>query len=91
VQVAPPVQPEPTVPRPPPNCPTIVSDVGTVFVPAPAVKERLFVRLMVRVFPAGTVITTGDHVEATPAVVDTDNGFKAAHVAVAPVTAVPQK
>jgi hypothetical protein len=48
------------VPRPPPNCPTITNDVGTVFVPVPAANERLFVRLMVRLWPVGTVITTGD-------------------------------
>jgi len=35
-------------------------EVGTVFVPVPAVKDRLFVRLIVRACPVGTVITTGD-------------------------------
>jgi hypothetical protein len=56
-------------------------DVGTVF---PFAKDRLFVRLMVSppVAPVGTVITTGDH----PA----EAGFNLAHVAVEPVTAVPQ-
>src|SRR5437879_117263 len=53
------------VPRPPPNWPTITSEVGTVFVPGAAngigVNERLFVRLIVRACPVGTVITTGDH------------------------------
>src|SRR5258706_9256070 len=34
---------------PPPNCPTIISDVGSVFVPVPAANARLLVRLMVRV------------------------------------------
>jgi hypothetical protein len=29
----------------------------------------------------GTVITTGDQVDGTPATVDTDAGFNAAHVA----------
>ena len=53
------------------------------------VKVRLFVRLIVRLVPAalnGTVITTGDQVA-----VATDAGFNAAHVAVEPVTATPQK
>ena len=72
------------VPRPPPNWPTIVSEVGMVFVPPPATNERLFVRLICSVCPAGTVITTGDQV-------DTDNGFKAAHVAVETASAAPQK
>src|ERR1700741_2419693 len=42
-----------TSPRPPPTCPTIVSDVGTVFaVAAPVGKnERLLVRLIVRLVP----------------------------------------
>ena len=72
------------VPRPPPNWPTIASEVGMVFaVAAPVgVNERLFVRLIVRVCPVGTVITTGDHVDGTPTTVDTDPGFNAAHVAV---------
>jgi hypothetical protein len=67
-----------------------MSDVGTVFAVAPAVvgvNERLLVRLIVRLVrvpaaPTGTVITTGDHVDATPAVVDTEAGFNAAQVAV---------
>ena len=41
-------------PRPPPTCPTIMMDVGTVFVPVPAVNDRLFVRLMVRLVPVDT-------------------------------------
>jgi hypothetical protein len=56
--------------------------VGTVFVPVPAVNERLFVRLMVKYCPVGTVITTGDHVDGTAGTVDTDAGFNAAQVAV---------
>jgi hypothetical protein len=39
----------------------------------------------------GTVMTTGDQVDGTVDTVDTDAGFNAAHVAVEPVTAVPQK
>jgi hypothetical protein len=73
------------VPRPPPNWPTITSEVGTVFVPVPAGKDRLFVRLMMRAWPVGTVITTGDHVAAV-----VDAGFNAMQVAVAPGAAVPQ-
>ena len=85
-----------TLPRPPPTCPTITMEVGTVFaVVAPGgLNNRLFVRLIVRlVCPAvamGTVITTGDHVPAI-VVVHADAGFNAAHVVVEPVTAVPQK
>src|SRR6266566_6701827 len=45
------------VPRPPPNWPTITSEVGTEL---PFKNERLFVRLIVRASPVGTVITTGD-------------------------------
>jgi hypothetical protein len=45
------------------------------------VNERLFVRLIVRFCPVGTVITTGDHVDS-PGVVDTDAAFSAAQVAV---------
>jgi len=73
------------VPRPPPICPTIIIEVGTVLVPVPAANERLFVRLIVRppVAVVGTVITTGD--QWVPAF-----GFNAAQVAVEPVTAVPQ-
>jgi hypothetical protein len=58
------------------------------------VNERLFVRFMTSVCPVGTVITTGDHVDGTPATVEIDNGFNAAQVAVGAVlvaTAVPQK
>ena len=72
-----------TLPRPPPICPTITIEVGTLFgvvVPV-GVNVRLFVRLIVKACPAGTVITTGDHV-AGVVVVATDNGFNAAHVAV---------
>src|SRR5580693_5103805 len=72
-------------PRPPPTCPTIISDVGTVFaVVAPVgVKERLFVRLIVSACPVGTVITTGDQPLPT-------FGFNEAQVAVEPVTTAPQ-
>jgi hypothetical protein len=62
-------------------------EVGTPFgsvLPA-GVKDRLFVRLIVSAvspaLAAGTVITTGDHVPAVAAA-----GFRAAHVAVEPVT-----
>ena len=89
-------------PRPPPTCPTMTMEVGIVFavvVPV-GVNERLFVRLMVKPpvvagdvpvpVPTGTVIRTGDHVPTAPVVVVaavvTDLGFKAAQVAVEPVT-----
>src|SRR5882762_2728854 len=83
------------VPRPPPNCPTMVSEVGMGFatVAPVGVNVRLFVRLMVRICPAGTVITTGDQVDA-PTTADTDAGFNAAHVATGAtllVAGVPQK
>jgi hypothetical protein len=73
-------------------------DVGTVFavvLPVAGVNKRLLVKLMVRlagllVVPAGTVITTGDHFGGAVAG-STDTGFSAAHVAVDPVTAEPQK
>jgi hypothetical protein len=70
----------------------ITMEVGTLFcVAVPAgVNKRLFVRLIVRAvapaLAAGTVITTGDHVPAVAAA-----GLSAAHVAVEPVTAAPQK
>jgi hypothetical protein len=67
-------------PRPPPNCPTITSEVGTVLEFA---NDRLLVRLTVSPPPAvGTVMTTGDHPAAL--------GFSLAHVAVEPATAAPQ-
>jgi len=69
-------------------------EVGTVFVPVPAVKDKLFVRLIVKACPLGTVITTGDQVDGTVATVDTDAGFNAAQVAtgaILVVAAVPQK
>src|SRR5437879_4819232 len=53
------------VPRPPPNWPTITSEVGTAL---PFKNERLFVRLIVRACPVGTVITTGDHLAGVVAV-----------------------
>ena len=82
----------PKTPRPPPTCPMITMEVGTLFcVAVPAgVNKRLFVRLIVRAvapaLAAGTVITTGDHVPAAAAAV-----FNAAHVAVEPATSVPQE
>jgi hypothetical protein len=54
------------------------SDVGTLLLP----KVRLFVRLICRSDPVGTVITTGDHV--------TVFGLAIAHVAVEPATNDPQ-
>jgi hypothetical protein len=49
------------VPRPPPNCPTITSEVSGTDA------GKLFVRLIVRppLAPVGTVITTGDQLVAT--------------------------
>src|SRR5215831_5855557 len=74
-------------PRPPPSWPTITSEVGTVFVPLPVGKDRLFVRLIVRLVGpdglVGTVITTGD--QFVPA-----NGFEAAQIAGLVATGVPQ-
>src|SRR3974390_722358 len=56
-------------------------EVGTVFaVVAP---------VGVNGVPVGTVIRTGDQIAAAVAVA-VDDGFNAAHVAVEPVTAVPQ-
>jgi hypothetical protein len=80
------------VPSPPPNWPTIVRDVGALL---PFVKDRLFVRLIVRSWPVGTVITTGDQLAGTAGVVEVAGiaaafGFERAQVAVEPVTAVPQ-
>jgi hypothetical protein len=64
-------------------------DVGIVFVPDPVANERLFVKLIVKLEPVGTVISTGDQVGA--AGFATDEEFSAAHVAVEPVTADPHK
>src|ERR1035438_8706867 len=47
------------VPNPPPSWPTIMIEVGMWFVAPLVVNERLFVRLICRVDPVGTVITTG--------------------------------
>jgi hypothetical protein len=71
------------VPKPPPTCPTIIIDVGSVFavVLPTGVNERLFVSSISRSFPAGTVITTGDHAEF---------GFSARHVAPELTTGAPQ-
>jgi hypothetical protein len=63
-------------PSPPPNWPTIRSDVGTLLELA---NVRLFVRLTVRSCPVGTVITTGDQVAGVVAVA-ADAGFSAAQV-----------
>ena len=52
----------PPAPRPPPSCPTIVSEVGTP--PTELVNWRWLVSCRVSVVPAelyGTVMTTGDH------------------------------
>jgi hypothetical protein len=70
------------VPRPPPNWPTITSEVGTELL---FKNERLFVRLIVRPCPAGTVMTTGDHVAGvggTVVVFAAAAGFNSAQVAV---------
>jgi hypothetical protein len=73
------------LPRPPPNCPTITIDVGTLFgAVVPFWNIRLLVRLIFRSFPVGMVMTTGDH---TPAPAP---GFNAAQVAVEPDTLAPQ-
>src|SRR5882762_1794649 len=85
-------------PRPPPICPTIMSDVGTIFaVVLPVGKnDRLFVRLIVKACPVGTVITTGDQpagmagVVVVAATAAEALGFNAAQAAVAPTTATPQ-
>ena len=72
------------VPSPPPNWPTITSDVGML----PPAKVRLFVRVIVRSWPVGTVITTGDHtvVLVVFAVVVFAAGFSAEQVAVPSAT-----
>jgi hypothetical protein len=61
-------------------------DVGIVFavVLPVGVNERLLVRLMVRAWPEGTVITTGDQVAGIMGgvVVAADSGFNAAQLAV---------
>jgi hypothetical protein len=59
--------------------------VGTVLVPLVVVNERLFVRLIVRLCPVGTVITTGDQMAGVIAA-----GFNGVQVAVEPVAAPPQ-
>jgi hypothetical protein len=73
-----------TLPKPPPTWPATVSEVGTAFVPVPAAKERLLVRLISSVVPVGTVITTGAQ--------DPAGAFElsAAQVAVDPLTTAPQ-
>jgi len=72
------------VPRPAPNWPTIVSEVGNE---TPLKNVRLFVRLIVKPCPEGTVITMGDHVAAA-VVVAAAAGFNRAQVAVEPVVTV---
>jgi hypothetical protein len=54
------------------------------------VNERLFVRLIVRLCPVGTVITTGDQPAGVVNVAAGAFGFRAAQVAVEPATAAPQ-
>src|ERR1035438_9400336 len=56
----------------------MVSDVGTELAP----NVRLFVRLICKVCPVGTVIPTGNQPAAS--------GFNAAQVAKEPLTAAPQ-
>jgi hypothetical protein len=60
-------------------------EVGTVFavVPLGGANDRLLVRLIVRLCPVGTVMTTGDQPPAA-------FGFSAAHVALEAVTGAPQ-
>jgi hypothetical protein len=72
-------------------------EVGTVFVPVPAVNDRLFVRLIVRACPVGTVITTGDQPGTAAVVVVAATatgafGFRGKQVAVetTPVASAPQ-
>src|SRR6266436_8961869 len=72
----------PGVPRPPPNWPTITSEVGTEL---PFKNERLFVRLIVRACPVGTVITTGDQPAGVVPIAAGAFGFKLAQVAVEPL------
>jgi hypothetical protein len=66
--------------------------VGTVVaVVAPVgVKVRLLVRLIVKLCPAGTVITTGDQPAGVVVVARGAFGFNGAQVAVEPATAAPQ-
>jgi len=68
------------VPKPPPNWPTIISEVGTV-------PGRLLVSLIVSEVPVdknGTEITTGDHVPTAAF------EFRAAQVPALPATGAPQ-
>src|SRR5207248_9464207 len=73
-----------------PTWPKITSEEGPVFVSVPAVNERLLLRLITRVCPVGTVMITGDQPAGVVVVAAGASGFKLAHVAVEPVTAVPQ-
>src|SRR6267143_3063682 len=76
-----------TSPRPPPNWPTITSEVGTKL---PFKNERLFVRLIVRPCPVGTVITTGDQPAGVVPIAAGAAGFNLAQIAVDPLTTAPQ-
>jgi hypothetical protein len=67
-------------------------DVGKEF---PFENDRLFVRLICRFVPVGTVITTGDQVAGIAGVVAVATtaaafGFNKAQVTVEPLTASPQ-
>src|ERR1700704_729312 len=73
------------VPRPPPNWPTITNEVGKLFAP----NERLLVRLIVRVCPVGTVITTGDQPAGGVAGASGAFGFNARQVAGAATAGAP--
>jgi hypothetical protein len=52
--------------------------------------DKLFVRLMVRLCPVGTVMTTGDQPAGVVSVAAGAWVFSAAQVAVEPATAAPQ-
>jgi hypothetical protein len=62
----------------------MVSEVGTVFavVLPVGVKERLLIRLIVRLCPVGTVITAGDQPAGVVVVAAGAVGFNALQVAV---------
>jgi len=68
-------------------------EVGTVFVPVPAVKDRLLVRLMVKACPGEVVITTGDQPAGVVVVAVGAAGFSLAQFATGAglaATAAPQ-
>src|SRR4029077_2911676 len=81
-------------PRPPPTWPTITREVGTVFAVALPVGVNVsrVVRLLVRLCPVATVITTGDQPASAVAVAAGAFGFNLAQVAVevTPTASVPQ-